>query len=217
MFVPMSNLVIKLSKFLPEQAAPIIATWITDTGCQLRICRPRTTKLGDYRAPFKGEPHKISVNYDLNPYAFLLTTIHEFAHLKTWQQYKGHVKPHGEEWKMNFKELTFPFLQLNIFPNNVLQALTRYMENPAASSCTDVNLYQTLRAYDKHISDQSTIASLLEGSLFYIKGGRTFQKGKKLRKRYLCIELATNKQYLFSPIAEIYPIKADDTSAKDII
>lgn len=102
----------QLSRYIPQQAAPIIATWIIDSGCLFRIARSRKTKLGDYTAPFKGEPHKISVNHDLNPYAFLITTIHEFAHLKTWQQFKNKVKPHGIEWKNHFKILMEPFLKL---------------------------------------------------------------------------------------------------------
>ena len=212
----MSDLAIKLSKFLPEAAAPIIARWIKDTGCQLRISKPRATKLGDYRAPFRGGPHKISINYDLNPYAFLMTTIHEFAHLKTWQQYKDRVKPHGEEWKNNFKDLVGPFLHLNIFPNDVLKAIARYMENPAASSCTDINLFHVLKSYDKP-STGRTIDSILEGDQFYIRGGRLFQKGKKLRKRFICIELSTNKEYLFSPIAEVYPLQLEDSQKNDLM
>lgn len=213
---PMSDLAIKLSKFLPGAAAPIIAKWITDTGCQFRISKARSTKLGDYRAPFRGGPHKISINYDLNPYAFLMTTVHEFAHLKTWQQYKDRVKPHGEEWKNNFKELVGPFLHLDIFPNDVLKAIVRYMENPAASSCTDVNLFRVLKTYDKPSIGRLTIDSILEGTKFYIKGGRLFQKGKKLRKRYICVELSTNKEYLFSPIAEVYPLQLEGSQKNDL-
>ncbi len=205
----MLELTNKLSRFLPQETAPIIAKWISDTGCQFRISKPRATKLGDYRAPFKGGPHRISINYDLNAYSFLMTTIHEFAHLKTWQQYGDRVKPHGVEWKKNFKDLIAPFLKQNIFPTDVLKAIVLYMENPAASSCTDINLYQTLKMYDKNNSNRTTIATIAENSLFYIKGGRVFQKGKKLRKRFLCIELATKKEYLFSPIAEVNLIQLE--------
>ncbi|MGO1244805.1 MAG: sprT domain-containing protein [Sphingobacterium sp.] len=211
----MPNLSNTLSSYIPQGAAPIIAKWIQDSGCQFHISKPRVTKLGDYRAPFKGGPHRISVNHDLNPYAFLVTTIHEFAHLRTWLQHKSCVKPHGEEWKNNFKDLIMPFLSLNIFPQDVLKAIIQYMNNPAASSCTDINLYQALRSYDKKSTNTLTIEALDENSHFYLKGGRIFQKGKKLRKRFLCTEISTGKEYLFSPIAEVYPIQIEPIQSNE--
>ena len=200
----------QLSKYIPEAAAPIISAWINDTGCRFRISRSRRTKLGDYTAPFRGDTHKISINHDLNTYAFLITTIHEFAHLKTWQQHKNKVKPHGAEWKFNYRELMQPFLKLAIFPKDIQEAIMRYMENPAASSCTDLNLHRILRRYDETSdADSTTIEAIQEGSIFSIKGGRIFQKKERLRKRYKCIELATDKVYLFHPIAEVFLLPED--------
>jgi len=197
----------QLSQYMPEAAAPIISAWINDTGCQFRISRSRSTKLGDYTAPFRGAPHKISVNYDLNPYAFLITTIHEFAHLQTWQQHKHQVKPHGIEWKNHYKQLMAPFLQLDIFPEDIRQAIGQYMENPAASSCTDVHLYRTLRMHDNKQAEQHLVESLPTNSIFALENGRIFQKGEKLRKRYQCLELSTDRTYLIHPIAEVILIK----------
>src|SRR5690606_6356534 len=200
----------QLSQYMPETAAPIISAWINDTGCQFRVSRSRRTKLGDYTAPFRGAPHKISVNHDLNPYAFLITTIHEFAHLQTWQQHKHRVKPHGTEWKDHYKQLMAPFLQLGIFPADICRAIVQYMETPAASSCTDVHLYRTLRKYDKNAAGQRTIESLPANSIFALENGRVFQKREKLRKRYKCVELSTDRTYLIHPIAEVILITEAD-------
>lgn len=199
---------------MPEAAAPIISAWINDTGCQFRITRSRRTKLGDYTAPYLGAPHKISVNHDLNPFAFLLTTIHEFAHLQTWQQHKHRVKPHGPEWKGYYKQLMSPFLRLGIFPADIRQAIVQYMENPAASSCTDVHLYRALKKYDENASGQCTIESIPTNSIFALENGRVFQKKEKLRKRYKCVELSTDRTYLIHPIAEVLLIKEAETEPK---
>lgn len=207
----------QLSKYMPEAAAPIISAWINDTGCRFRISRSRRTKLGDYTAPFRGDTHKISINHDLNTYAFLITTIHEFAHLKTWQRHKHSVKPHGVEWKSSYKELMQPFLRLAIFPADIQEAIVRYMENPAASSCTDLNLYRILRRYDEAVdSGASTIEAIQEGSVFRIKGGRIFQKKERLRKRYKCIELATDKVYLFHPVAEVFVLQENPVQSESL-
>ncbi len=189
---------------MPEEAAPIISNWINHTACLFKISRSRSTKLGDYRAPFKGSPHRISVNYDLNPYSFLITTIHEFAHLQTWNKHRHRVKPHGPEWKQHFKELMNPFLKLNIFPADINGAIHSYMENPAASSCTDLHLFRTLKAYDKANENALTVEALEDGHFFKLKNGRSFQRIEKIRKRYKCMELSSKRMYLFNPIAEVF-------------
>src|SRR5690606_6272868 len=197
----------QLSKYIPAEAAPIISQWINDSACRFKVTKSRASKLGDYRAPFRGSSHQITVNHDLNPYAFLMTTVHEFAHLKTYQEYKNLVRPHGEEWKKNFKSLIQPFLKLNIFPADIVIAINNYMNNPAASSCTDLNLYRVLKKYDTKISEVTHVEELPEQAVFQLKNGRTFQKMEKLRKRYKCLEISTQKIYLFHPVAEVIPVK----------
>jgi len=192
---------------MPKEAAPIISNWINDTGCLFKISRSRSSKLGDYRAPFRGSPHRISVNHDLNPYSFLITTIHEFAHLQTWNKHQHRVRPHGSEWKNHFKQLMDPFLKLSIFPADIKQAILNYMENPAASSCTDLHLFRTLKAYDTAKSSALTVESLEDGHYFALKNGRSFQRIGKIRKRYKCMELSTRRIYLFNPIAEVFPLE----------
>lgn len=194
-----------LSKYIPEQAAPIISQWINDTGCQFVVSKSRKSKLGDYRAPYQGKKHRISVNHDLNPFSFLITTVHEFAHLQTWNQHRHQVKPHGKEWKNNFKLLMEPFLKFNILPQEVTVAVIRYMDNPAASSCTDLHLYRTLKKYDKPREDVFTVESLADNAVFALENGRVFQKKEKRRTRYKCVELKSGRIYLFHPIAEVIP------------
>src|SRR6478736_8245717 len=69
----------------------------------------RITKVGDftYRT---GQTPRITLNHDLNPYLFLVTYIHEVAHLYVHLKYGNKVDPHGEEWKNAFKHLMEPVL-----------------------------------------------------------------------------------------------------------
>lgn len=196
----------QLSKYMPEAAAPTISRWINETGVIFRISKSRSSKLGDYAAPFGNRGHRISVNHDLNPYAFLTTTIHEFAHLNTWERHRNKVKPHGIEWKQEFQTLMAPFLANNVFPEDIRQAIVQYMANPAASSCSDINLARAFRKYDKHTNALHTVETLPIHTHFALKNGRVFQKGEKIRKRYKCLEIKTKRMYLFSPVAEVIPI-----------
>lgn len=196
-----------LAKYLPAEAAPVVARWIDYFKCEFTISKSRNSKFGDYRPPFKGRGHRISVNYNLNPYAFLVTTVHEFAHLLTWQEHQRKAKPHGAEWKSNFKRMMKPFLDKKVFPEDVCLAVTKYLDNPAASSCTDVNLFRVLRQYDPIQTSFHTVESLPENAVFALKDQRIFRKESRLRKRFRCTELKTGLVYLFSPLAEVYPLK----------
>lgn len=199
----MDNKVKVLERYMPPAAAPLIGRWIDYFKCEFKISRGRNTKFGDYRPPHAGKGHRISVNFDLNPYAFLVTTVHEFAHLHTWNENKHKAKPHGTEWKQNFKKMMQPFFDQQVFPADVKQAISSYLDNPAASSCSDLNLYRSLRKYDAPKEDVLTVEKLPQNAVFKLKDGRVFKKGEQLRKRFKCVEIATRRVYLFSPVAEV--------------
>lgn len=202
----MLEMVKQLKLYVPLSCAPILAKWIVDTGCVFTISKARNSKFGDYRPPFKGRPHRISVNYNLNKFSFLITTVHEFAHLMTFNQHHHQAKPHGKEWKENFKRLMKPFLNTQVFPEDILIPLTQYMKNPAASSSSDTNLFRALKQYDTTDSSISTLENIAIDSLFKLENGRIFQKKEKVRKRFKCIELSSQKVYLFHPIAQVQEI-----------
>ena len=192
-----------LSKYIPAETVETLTDWILDYKIKVKITRSRHTKFGDYRAPQNGHGHRITINHDLNKYAFLITFIHEVAHLVVREKYKRSVAPHGNEWKHEFKVLLHPFLNHHIFPEDVLEALKKYFLNPAASSCTDVNLYRSLKKYNHHNPSSLHLEELPEQSIFQLSNGMIFKKGKLLRKRFECFEIKTKKIYLVSPVAEV--------------
>ena len=96
-----------LKKHIPKESLPQIKKWIEELDIAVKVTKSRNTKLGDFRVTRKGE-YLISINYDLNEYAFLITLTHEIAHAFVWQKYKSKVYPHGSEWKNTFKKLLNP-------------------------------------------------------------------------------------------------------------
>jgi len=192
-----------LDQYLPPGAVSTIAYWIEMHQCQFKISRNRATKLGDYKSPCNGINHRISINSTLNPYAFLITTIHEFAHLITWNEHKNNTKPHGLVWKRNFKKLMYIIMENVVFPDDIQNALYHHLENPSASSCTDLNLMRVLQRYDDNSDGFIKVEELALNSVFTTPNGRIFRKKNLIRKRYCCVEIATGRQYLFSPIAKI--------------
>lgn len=190
-----------LRKYIPGPAVETIAGWIVEFDFKLKIKRERSTKLGDYTAPQNGLNHLITINHNLNQYAFLITLVHEIAHLTTFNKFKDRVAPHGLEWKNEFRIMMEPFLKTEIFPPDVFYALRRYLKNPAATSCTDTNLLRTLKLYDED-SNQVFLEYLPYKSTF-LYNDKLFEKGERIRKRFRCKELLKGTVYLFDPLAEV--------------
>jgi SprT protein len=194
----------ELSQFMPQAAAAPVMALLQQYKVHLTITRARRTLLGDYRNAGRGRNHRISVNGNLNQYAFLITLLHELAHLLTWEQYGHRVQSHGREWKNIYGQLLAGFIAQKIFPADIEQSLLSSLHNPAASSCAEEGLMRVLRRYDPPKSDaHKLVEEVAPGACFRIEGGRVFKKGEKMRKRYRCTEIATGKIYLFSAVYEV--------------
>lgn len=199
----------QLQQYVPKGTAPLLAKWVIHYTVNLKITPPRSSKLGDYRPPQRGQGHRISINGSLNPFAFLITFVHEVAHLVTWNEYQHRVQPHGIEWKQNFKKLMNGFLTERVFPKDILTALRNYMRNPAASSCTDSRLQKILANYDPNHESRNWdyLEEIPTGTFFVIENGRVFQKMEKLRKNFKCIEQPSKREFRISPLMKVQAIK----------
>ena len=175
---------------------------IKETGVHLKIVNERVTRHGDYRRMPNGK-HQITVNATLNKYRFLITLVHEIAHLVAFEKYSRRIKPHGLEWKRTFQYLMLPFIRPEIFPSQILPLLAKHFKNPKASSSTDAQLSMALQLFDTQHADKTYVFELPLGSVFRIYNGKLYKKGNKRVKRYECVEVATGKLYLFQPNAEV--------------
>lgn len=189
-----------LKKYLPEPAVLPVLELIKTHQIHLKIVNERKTKHGDYRKHHTGS-HQISINSNLNPYRFLITLIHEIAHLVAFEDHGRFIRPHGIEWKRSFQQLMLPFLNPAVFPSDLLPLLAKHFKKPTASSDTDVQLSLALRKFDP-LNGKNYIFEIPAGSLFQIHNGRIFKKGKRRVKRYECIEVSSGKTYIFHPNAE---------------
>lgn len=196
----------QLKQYLPEGCFEEVSHYLLHYKVQLTITRERKSVLGDYRNSFADKNHRISVNGNLNPYSFLITLLHELAHLFTYERFGHRVQAHGSEWKNEYSKVLSQFLLKKIFPPDIHKTLLKTLQNPAASSCADTSLLRVLHLYDERKEGMSLIETLPPNTIFKIKGGREFKKGEQVRKRIKCLEIATGKMYLFSPVYEVFVI-----------
>jgi len=192
-----------LAHYLPDGTLDAVMAYLHKYKVHLTVARERKSILEDYRHRTHYENHRISVNGNLNKFSFLVTLIHEIAHLLTYEQYQNKVAAHGTEWKQLYGSLLQQFLQNKIFPSDVERELIATIRNPAASSCAEDGLVRVMRKYDDKDSPQRLVEEIPLHGLFRTTDGRVFKKGEKLRKRFKCVEVSTGKVYLFSPVFEV--------------
>lgn len=196
----------QLKTYLPEGSFDDVLHYLQHYKVHLTVTRERQSVLGDYRNAHSGNNHRISINGNLNQYSFLITLLHELAHLFTYERYGHRVQAHGLEWKNEYSKILAQFLLKKIFPADIQKALMKTLQNPAASSCADTSLLRVLHKYDEKKEGVTLVENLPEGRLFKIKDGRLFKKEERIRKRYRCVEVATGKVYLFSPVYEVMAV-----------
>lgn len=197
-----------LDQFLPRGAFEQVAPFFKTHTIHLTITHERKSVLGDYRHPVKDAPHhRISINANLNPYSFLITLLHELAHMFTFVHFAHKAAPHGKEWKTQFRHILIPFMGKRFFPADVEKALLAYLHNPAASTCTDQGLYKALYRYDEQKPGHMMLDDLPLNHFFETDDGLSYQKLEKLRTRTRCKNVTTGKIYLFQGIVEVKAIR----------
>ena len=190
-----------LQEYIPQQAIAMVLNLLKHDHLTVKIKNERKTRHGDYMRLPNGK-HQITVNSNLNHYRFLITLIHEIAHFEAYTTYGRFIKPHGLEWKRTFQHLMLPFLNPEVFPNDLLPLLAKHFKNPKASSDTDVALAYALKQFDD-TTNKTYVFELPLGGTFKLYNGKVFKKMHKRVKRYECIEIKTGKLYLFNPNVEV--------------
>lgn len=197
-----------LEKYLPPGSLALIEPLLLKYPLKLKITKNRQSKFGDYRR-IGSDSHQISVNGGLNPYAFLITLVHELAHLEAFQSYGSGIKPHGKEWQHTFWELSQPFLGKSFFPPEIEKHFITSLQKGYASSMTYKPLFRALKTYDNPLSKRGiNLEEIPTGSHFKLNN-RRFEKGPLSRTRYKCRHLASGRYYMVHGLAEVEPLEAE--------
>jgi len=199
----------QLSFYLPDGTYEYVAQYLIEYKVHLTVTRERITKLGDYRNKYLNKNHRISVNGNLNKYSFLITLLHELAHLVAYEIYGNKIQAHGIQWKKEYRIILSRFISQKIFPADIEAELLKTLNDPAASSCAEAPLLRVLKRYDPHKPGIFLLEELPYESWFRVKNGNIYSKGNKVRTRFLCKDLSTKKLFLFSPVAEVELVKKE--------
>lgn len=183
-----------LTQHVPANAVQYCTHLWQELPFNFKLRNARQSKVGDFTCR-AGHAPQITVNRDLHPCLFLMTYVHEVAHLRVHQAHGFRAEAHGEEWKKSFQLLMEPLLHSEIFPEPLLSGLKKHMASPKASSFADSDLTQLFRSLDGREKETVLLSHIPEGSVFHLQG-RWFKKGKLRRTRVLCKEVNSKRQYL---------------------
>ncbi|MDO6802291.1 SprT-like domain-containing protein [Wenyingzhuangia sp. 1_MG-2023] len=193
----------QLISYIPDAAKESLDHLLKEYPFHLKITRGRKTKRGDFRAT-KPIP-SITINNNLSKEQFLITLVHEIAHLYTYHEYPK-AKPHGKEWKHCFQKLMLPFLNTQIFEDSLLKLLAQHFKNPKATTDSDPKLAVQLQLKKNPLDmDKCFIFDLEPGNLFQFNQ-RVFKILNKRRTRYECLEVKTKKRFLINGSASVQVI-----------
>lgn len=192
-----------LAKYLPEQSLDYCIQLSNQYTYQLDLSFDRKTKFGHYKYLPKSKQHVISINKGLTKPLFLITFLHELAHLEVMVTYGRKVQPHGLQWKKTFSDFLTPVLQPAIFESKLLSALQKHVLKPKATLMADPHLWKVL------FNDNTATITLddIEIGRLFMYRKRTFKKLETRRTRVLCFEPSSKHKYL---IPRLTPVELID-------
>jgi hypothetical protein len=205
---------VTVAPLLPEGVRPYVGDVLERHPVVVRLARPRRTKLGDHRPPGRASAlHRISINTDLNPWAFLTTLLHEVAHAAAWERCRDRrrrIRPHGREWQDAFAGLLEPLVAAALLPEDVAAAVAVSIARPRAATCSDRTLLLALRRYDEPRPGRVLVEELPQGAIFRLDDGRAFRAGRLLRSRRQCFECRSGREYRVHGLAQVEAVPANE-------
>lgn len=181
----------------------LVANWMISSPVPVLLANNRRSKHGDFRVSRQGKPPVITINHDLHPVEFLITLAHEIAHFRNWKRYGRRVRPHGPEWRMEFRQMLAEVLKAGILEPEVAAAVIQhYFKRKLIGSGSSEALNGLLGKKESN-SGVLHVADLPDGARFMLRNGKSFIKGRKLRKRFQCCDTVSSRIYSVHPLAEV--------------
>ncbi|MFH0760823.1 MAG: hypothetical protein V2A67_04910 [Bacteroidota bacterium] len=181
----------------------LVEQWLDGAQIRLKLSRSRATKHGDFRFPRNGLPAMITLNRDMHPVEFMITLSHELAHYRAWKKYGRSIRPHGEQWKHEFRWMLKELIESGVLKSEVSRAVYQcYFKRERIGSSAAEPILRVLGKTGEY-SGFKRVADVPEGTAFRLKNGKVLVKGKKLRSRFRCRDPKSGRDYSVSPMAEI--------------
>lgn len=187
-----------LEKYLPQNTLLYLRKWFSDYYIHIKVTKNRNSKLGDYRK-LRDNSHEITINSTLAPQLFFFVLTHELAHLIAFEKYGRRISPHGNEWKLTFREMLLE--SLNVYEEDLKPIIIKFSHSPKANFMASPDLVKYFHI-ETHDDNLQYIEELSKGDQFVYRN-QTYLLEGLIKKNYLCMNLATGRKYSFKPLARV--------------
>lgn len=187
-----------LEKYLPDNTLPFLKTWFGAHAIHIKITKGRNSKLGDYRK-MPDKSHQITINSTLQPQLFFFVLTHELAHLLAFENFGHRISPHGAEWKNTFRIMLLE--SISVFSDDLQPVILKFSKSPKANFMASPDLVRYFHI-ENYEDESSYIEDLMVGERFVYKK-QTYIIEELRKKNYLCLNLDTQKKYMFKPLARV--------------
>lgn len=187
-----------LEKYLPDNTLPFLKNWFGAHTIHIKITKGRNSKLGDYRK-MPDKSHQITINSTLQPELFFFVLTHELAHLLAFENFGHRISPHGAEWKNTFRIMLLE--SISVFSDDLQPVIVKFSKSPKANFMASPDLVRYFHI-ENYEDESSYIEDLAVGERFVYKK-QTYIIEELRKKNYLCLNLETQKKYMFKPLARV--------------
>jgi len=187
-----------LEKYLPQNTRAYLKKWFSDYYIHIKITRDRSSKLGDYRK-LPDKSHEITINSTLSPQLFFFVLTHELAHLIAFEKYGRRISPHGNEWKVTFREMLLESIE--VYEEELKPIIIKFSKSPKANFMASPDLVKFFHAGNED-DNFCYIEEIEKGDFFVYQNQKYLQEGL-IKKNYLCKNLVTGRKYSFKPLARV--------------
>jgi len=187
-----------LEKYLPQNTLSHLKKWFSDYYIHIKVTKNRNSKLGDYRK-LRDSSHEITINSTLVPQLFFFVLTHELAHLIAFEKYGRKISPHGNEWKLTFREMLLE--SLDVYEEDLKPIIIKFSHSPKANFMASPDLVKYFHI-ENHEDNLQYIEELSKGDQFVYRN-QTYLLEGLIKKNYLCMNLATGRKYSFKPLARV--------------
>jgi len=197
------SLIKNLTTYIGEDAAVYIEKFTRGLTLKIRVTKERESKFGDYLQSVNGKPQRITVNGNLDKFSFLITFLHELAHLKAFEIYGKKIKAHGKEWKSEFVKIIIDSLNNELFPAEIANIIKeQYVNKKKLSYSSRIKISDSINKYlnikiPKRLEDFPINASV------ELINGMKVKIIEQKRTRFLCRCLNDNKMYFVQKKIEV--------------
>lgn len=193
--------IVLLEKYLPQNTLPYLKSWFGDHTIHIKVTKGRNSKLGDYRK-LQDNSHQISINSTLQPQLFFFVLTHELAHLLAFEKFSRRISAHGMEWKTTFSKMLLE--SLPVYSEDLKPIIIKFSTSPKANFMSSPELVRYFHIED--YEDEDLYLEDLELGIEFLYREQKYLLESKRKKNYLCLNLETQKKYIFKPLARVTKI-----------